>query len=91
MGQGRDLYDLAWYLSDPAWPSPNLKLLNAAVRQTDAEAMPLDAGTWRGAVAERVEELPWDAVVADVRPFLERGEEMIGKVDLLGLLDARNR
>ena len=89
--RGRDLYDLAWYLSDPAWPSPNLKLLNAAVRQTDAEAMPLDAGTWRGAVAERVEELPWDAVVADVRPFLERGEEMIGKVDLLGLLDARNR
>ena len=89
--KGRDIYDLAWYLSDPTWPAPNLKLLDAAVRQTDAEAAPLDAGTWRGVVAERVEGLPWDAVVADVRPFLERDEEMVGKGDVLRLLEARDR
>lgn len=32
--KGRDLYDLIWYLSDSAWPAPNLTLLNAALRQT---------------------------------------------------------
>lgn len=89
--KGRDIYDLAWYLSDPTWPSPNLKLLNAAIRQNEAEATSLDAGTWRGVVAERVAALPWDAVVADVRPFLERGEEMVGKGDVLGLLGADGR
>jgi len=89
--KGRDIYDLAWHLSDPTWPSPNLKLLNAAIRQTDAEAVPLDVGNWRVAVAERVEGLPWDAVVADVRPFLERGEEMVGKGDVLDLVGAGHR
>ena len=89
--KGRDLYDLAWYLSDPTWPPPNLELLNAAVRQTDKGAVPLDTGTWRGVVAERVEGLPWDMVVADVRPFLERGEEMAGKGDVLGLLEVGDR
>ena len=33
--KGRDLYDLLWYLSDPAWPPPNLDLLNNALAQTD--------------------------------------------------------
>ncbi len=89
--KGRDIYDLAWYLSDPTWPAPNLKLLNAAIRQTDAEAMSLDADTWSGVVAERVAGLPWDAVASDVRPFLEHGEVMVGKGDLLGLLEATGR
>ena len=98
--KGRDIYDLAWYLSDPTWPSPNLKLLNAAVRQTnpevrqtdaavrqtDAELRSLDETTWPLAVAKRVEGLSWDAVVDDVRPFLEGEEEMVGKADVLGLL-----
>ena len=54
--------------------------------------MPLDAGTWRGVVAGRLEGLVWDAVVADVRPFLERGEAMMmGQADVLSLLDAWNR
>ena len=86
--KGRDIHDLAWYLSDPTWPPPNLELLNAAIGQGDPEAAPLDAGTWRGAVATRVRDLPWDAVVDDVRPFLEREAEMLGREDLLGLLEA---
>jgi hypothetical protein len=32
--KGRDLYDLLWYLSDRAWPSPNLVLLGNALGQT---------------------------------------------------------
>jgi hypothetical protein len=60
--KGRDIYDLAWYLSDPSWPAPNLALLNAAVRQGAAEAEPLTEGTWRRAVADRVRRLCWDEV-----------------------------
>ena len=34
--KGRDMYDLIWYLSDPAWPQPNL-LLRASLAQTGME------------------------------------------------------
>ncbi len=45
--KGRDLYDLLWYLSDPAWPAPNLDLLNNALRQTGWAGPELTEGTWR--------------------------------------------
>src|SRR5690606_31566222 len=32
--KGRDLYDLAWYLNQPAWPNPNLEMLNHALVQS---------------------------------------------------------
>lgn len=88
--KGRDIYDLAWYLSDPTWPPPNLELLNAAVRQNDADAVPLDACTWPEVVAQRVAGLSWDEVANDVRPFLEREAQMATKADVLGLLEARD-
>ena len=84
--KGRDVFDLAWYLSDPEWPPPNLRLLNAALRQRAPEAVALTGETWRASVAERVAGLDWDAIDADVRPFLERGVEMVGRGELLGLL-----
>lgn len=84
--KGRDVFDLGWYLSDPEWPPPNLPLLNAALRQGGALAVGLTGETWRGAVADRVASLDWDAVGVDVRPFLEPGVEMVGKRELLGLL-----
>ncbi len=31
------MYDLIWYLSDPAWPQPNLLLLRASLAQTGME------------------------------------------------------
>jgi hypothetical protein len=70
--KGRDLYDLLWYLSDPDWPSPNLALLNNALRQTRWPDGPLNEQTWREAVADRLQEVMWDRVVADVRPFLDQ-------------------
>ena len=85
--KGRDIYDLAWYLSDPTWPLPNLDLLNSALRQSDPAVARLTPGTWRGVVADRVAALPWDAVVADVRPFLANVEEMATQEEVLGLLD----
>lgn len=69
--KGRDVYDLLWYLSDPAWPEPNLTLLNNALQQTGWEGEPLTEDNWRRIVQGRLEALDWKQVVADVRPFLE--------------------
>jgi hypothetical protein len=69
--KGRDIYDLIWYLSDPGWPPPNLVLLGNALRQTGWSHEVLTAETWRGAVSERLEEVDWTRIIADVRPFLE--------------------
>ena len=78
--KGRDIYDLVWYLSDPDWPSPNLALLNAALRQTGWSGAEMTPASWRRAVAERLELLDWNRAASDVRPFLERAED-IGLVD----------
>lgn len=71
--KGRDLYDLAWYLSDPKWPSPNLQYLNSALRQTGWEGRPLSERSWRGAVRERLGSVSWEDAVDDVAPFLGPG------------------
>ena len=71
--KGRDLFDLFWYLSDPRWPAPNLTLLNNALAQTGLEGPDVEESTWRSMVDQKVRELDWDAVRADVEPFLEPG------------------
>ncbi len=65
------LYDLLWYLSDPDWPSPNLTLLNNALRQTGWRRRLLSEGTWREVVRKRLATIAWGQAVADARPFLE--------------------
>lgn len=87
--KGRDLYDLAWYLGDPSWPSPNLELLNAALSQVGPDALPLTPATWPAAVSRRMESLSWDRLADDVRPFLERGERLATREELRELLAAR--
>ena len=74
--KGRDIYDLVWYLSDPDWPPPNLALLNAALRQTGWSGAEMTPASWRRAVAERLELLDWNRATSDVRPFLERPEDV---------------
>ena len=85
--KGRDVYDLGWYLSDPDWPAPNLKLLNHALRQGDEEGAAMTEDTWRASVARRLEALAWERLTADVTPFLEGSEMMPRRDDLLALLD----
>jgi len=75
--KGRDLYDLLWYLSDPTWPSPNLTLLNNALRQTGWEGEILRPENWRGVVGQSVASLQWERVVADVQPFLEQESQTL--------------
>ena len=74
--KGRDLYDLLWYLSDRTWPEPNLELLNNALAQTSWHGPLVTAENWRPLVAQRVETLEWNHVVADVEPFLERSADL---------------
>ena len=73
--KGRDLYDLLWYLSDPSWPAPNLRLLNNALQQTNWRGEPLTGDNWRMVVRQRLQTVSWDNAVADVRPFLETGAD----------------
>lgn len=73
--KGRDVYDLIWYLSDPAWPPPNVELLNNALRQTGWEGHPLTLKNWRSAVRERMRDVAWDKVEDDVSPFLGPGAD----------------
>lgn len=73
--KGRDLYDLLWYRSDPAWPEPNLVLLNNALAQAGWEGEALTVDTWRGAIRARLDELPWNRAVADVAAFLDTPAE----------------
>jgi hypothetical protein len=79
--KGRDLYDLMWYLSNPDWPPPNLSFLNNALVQTGWDGEMLTAASWKSILLEKLRTLDWDRVAADVRPFLEKSEQ----VDLLGL------
>lgn len=86
--KGRDVYDLVWYLSDPAWPEPNLPLLRSSLAQTGSSLTDSELRDWRGIVAERVAAMDWDRVVADVQPFLERAEDvaMLAREGVLALL-----
>jgi hypothetical protein len=81
--KGRDVYDLLWYLSDPAWPQPNLALLNNALAQTDWQDGILTEANWREFLRRRLQQLDWNGILADVRPFVEPGFD-------LGLLSLAN-
>jgi hypothetical protein len=74
--KGRDVFDLMWYLSDPSWPAPNLAMLNYTLAQSGWERPKLDEANWRDTVRTKVRTLDWRDVVNDVRPFLERGEDI---------------
>lgn len=73
--KGRDWYDLLWYLSDPAWPPPNLVMLNNALEQTGWPGPRLSLTNWRATVRRRALHLDWGRVADDVRPFLETSAE----------------
>ena len=90
--KGRDLYDLAWYLSDPEWPAPNLTLLNNALRQTGWAGPAATPDTWRELIADRLSSVDWQAARQDVSPFLEREEEvrLVSSEVLLPLLRPRS-
>jgi len=87
--KGRHLYDLVWYLSDPAWPPPNLDMLGNALRQTGWSGPSPTLENWRGLVRAKLETIAWERTMADVRPFLERDEEaaLLTPAAVMALLD----
>lgn len=87
--KGRDIYDLMWYLSDRTWPGPNLTLLNNALNQTDWQGMPITEDNWRVETAQRLAVFDWDKVIADVKPFIEKQDQlnMLTRENMLILLE----
>ncbi|MBN2210689.1 MAG: nucleotidyl transferase AbiEii/AbiGii toxin family protein, partial [Sedimentisphaerales bacterium] len=87
--KGRDVYDLMWYLSDRSWPEPNLVLLNNALKQTDWIGKEITSDNWRKETVKRITEYDWDKVITDVRPFVERNQDLriLTKKNLLKLLE----
>ncbi|MDF1537004.1 MAG: nucleotidyl transferase AbiEii/AbiGii toxin family protein, partial [bacterium] len=74
--KGRDLFDLAWYLSDRKWPAPNLTLLNAALEQTGWKGPVLTPANWVDELQLRLAALDWKQAQEDVRPFLEHPRDI---------------
>jgi predicted nucleotidyltransferase component of viral defense system len=72
--KGRDWFDLVWYLTEQVGLAPNLVLLRNALEQTGHTALLRD--DWRHAVMGRLDALDWRAVLADLRPFVERRADL---------------
>ncbi len=87
--KGRDLFDLVWYLADRSWPGPNIKLLDAALVQTGWKGKRMTEANWRGIVGNKVARIDWKAAREDVRPFLEREDdlELLTRENCLKLLE----
>ena len=75
--KGRDMYDLVWYLCDPAWPAPNLALLNNALGPGGWKGAPVRPDTWVSVLEEHLASVYWENVVEDVRPYLEGGDDIV--------------
>jgi len=85
--KGRDWYDLVWYLSQRPPLSPNLRLLQNALDQTQGAGR-IAARRWREEVMGRLAKMDIKALLDDIGPFLERPQDamMITRENLLGLL-----
>jgi len=68
--KGRDWYDLLWYRTMRPPIEPNLVLLQHALDQTQGPNV-MQAIQWKAMVLDRLGSLRWEALVADVRSFLE--------------------
>ena len=79
---------MVWYLSDPRWPPPNLAMLNAALEQSSWQGAAMTPVSWRQAIRSRLDALDWHGAAEDVRPFLDRPEDvaLVNKEAMLRLL-----
>lgn len=89
--KGRDVYDLLWYLSDRTWPPPNVTFLNHALHQTGWQGPPISLENWRQQAVLRVKQFDWKKVADDVRPFLQRQQDLdlLNEQAVLRLLENR--
>src|SRR5680860_1646902 len=89
--KGRDVYDLAWYLSDPTWPEPNEVLLTNTLQQSGPAHLAVEVAGWKSALVHRLSEAPWEGVKTDVERFLERPAEawMVEREAVLDIMAQR--
>jgi predicted nucleotidyltransferase component of viral defense system len=69
--KGRDFFDLGWYLSKWKSLSPNVTLLQNALKQTGWKDEFPSQETWRKFVVKAVKNANWEKVEKDVENFLE--------------------
>ena len=74
--KGRDFFDIGWYLSRWKDLSPNITLLNNALKQTGWKKEYPTENTWRDIVYEAVWKVDWRKVKRDVENFLERPQDL---------------
>ncbi len=72
--KGRDWYDVVWYRAVRPPIEPNLEQLQNALDQTQGKGR-FDAAEWKTAVVDRLRSLDCDALVEDVKNFLERPQD----------------
>lgn len=71
--KGRDWFDLLWYASQIPAVEPNMALLSNALAQVSpGHESAIQASEWKEALAAKLESLNFEALQADVEPFLER-------------------
>ena len=77
-----------YILEDCALANVPPELLNAALEQTSWDGPRLTEVNWRKQIKNRIESLDWDKARADVKPFLERTQdvELVKKEVLVKLL-----
>ncbi len=75
--KGRDLFDLFWYLSDPAWPAPNIEFLAQALKQSNWPGPAINLSNWPQVIAQKISSLDWKAVLNDLQPFVERKNDLL--------------
>lgn len=74
--KGRDWFDLLWYSSQIPAVEPNMTLLSNALAQgSPCREPPIQASEWREALASKLGTFDFEALRADVSPFLERRED----------------
>ena len=74
--KGRDYYDLMFYLRRYNEIEPNLQYLNNALEQTGYDGEEITADNWREETARRVEDADWNAIQADLEPFVMRRSDL---------------
>lgn len=74
--KGRDFFDLGWYLSRYKGLTPNIELLQAALRQTSWKKEMPAADTWRERIVDTVKKADWSKIRKDVENFLENPSDL---------------
>lgn len=89
--KGRDFFDLGWYLSKWKDLSPNLTLLQNALKQTGWKKDLPSKDTWRGLICNVVKETDWKKVAQDVENFLENPKDfsVFTKENILALIEKK--